>query len=238
MKYGKWIGGGLGWTFGGPIGAILGFVFGSMYDGMQSGEYEVQQKTSSVDFNVSLLFLSAAVMKADYKILRSELNYVKNFLIRQFGEEQAIEKLQFLKEILKQDIPLFDVCTQIRQHMDYASKLQLLHFLFGISKADDHVHPTEIDIISLISKYLDINTSDFESIKAMFVKDSKSAYKILEVDPEAGEEDIKKAYRRMAFKYHPDRVTHLGEDIQKAAKEKFQEVNAAYELIKKEKNIV
>ena len=30
-RYGKWIGGGLGWAFGGPIGAILGFAFGSMF---------------------------------------------------------------------------------------------------------------------------------------------------------------------------------------------------------------
>lgn len=234
-KYGKWIGGGLGWTFGGPIGGILGFIFGSMYDGMQSGEFEYQ-KTNRADFNVSLLLLAAAVMKADYRILKSELDYVKRFLVSQFGEEEAQEKLLLLKDILKQDIPLFDVCTQIRQNMDYASKLQLLHFLFGISKADDNVHPKEVDIINLISKYLDINAADFESIKAMFVKDVNKAYKILEIEPDAAEEEIKKAYRRMAFKYHPDRVSHLGEDIQNAAKEKFQEVNAAYEAIRKEKN--
>ena len=234
-KYGKWIGGGLGWAFGGPIGGILGFIFGSMYDGMEGGKNEFN-RTSSADFNVSLLILAAAVMKADYKIVKSELNYIKIFLVKQFGTEEAQEKLLLLRDILKQDIPLFDVCSQIRQHMDYASKLQLMHFLFGISQADGEIHPKEVEIITLIATYLDVHAEDFESIKAMFIRDVNSSYKILEIEPEATNDEIKKAFKRMAFKYHPDRVAHLGEDIQRAAKEKFQEVNAAYENIRKQRD--
>jgi DnaJ like chaperone protein len=82
-----------------------------------------------------------------------------------------------------------------------------------------------------------ISEKDFESIKAMFFKDTKSAYKILEITPDASDEELKKAYRKMAIKYHPDKVSHLGEDVQKAAKEKFQQLNAAYEAIKKERGL-
>jgi len=116
-------------------------------------------------------------------------------------------------------------------------RLQLLHYLFGISMADGHVHPSETDVIKLIASYLGINQKDFESIKAMFIKDTKSAYSILEITPDATDEEVKKAYRKMALKYHPDKVSHIGEDIQKAAKEKFQQLNAAYEAIKKERGI-
>jgi DnaJ like chaperone protein len=71
----------------------------------------------------------------------------------------------------------------------------------------------------------------------MFVKDTSSAYKILEITPDANDEELKKAYRRMAMKYHPDKVAHLGQDVQKAANTKFQELIAAYEKIKKERGI-
>jgi len=233
-KYGKWIGGGLGWAFGGPIGGILGFVFGAMYDKMQGNKYEERQ-TGRGDFSASLLILTAAVIKADNKILKSELDFVKRFFVQQFGAEAAKEQILLLKEILKQEIPLQEVALQIKTYMDYQSRLQLMHYLWGISGADGNFHPNEINTIEIIGTNLGISQSDFNSIKAMFVKDVDSAYKILEITPNATVEEIKKAYRKMALKYHPDRVSHLGEEFQKAAKEKFQKVGAAYEAIKKKR---
>ena len=235
-SYGKWIGGGLGWAFGGPIGAIMGFAFGSMYDGMQTGKYE-SKPTQSGDFSISLLILSAAIMKADGLIMRSELEYVKQFFIRQFGAYEAQQKIKLLKEILKQEINAQDVSLQIKQYMDYPARLQLLHFLFGISSADGQFHSREVEMIDSISSYLGISNNDYVSIKAMFVKDIDSAYKILEATPESTDDEVKKAYHKMAVKYHPDKVAHLGEDIKTAAKEKFQKLNAAYEEIKKQRGI-
>ncbi len=240
-KYGKWVGGGLGWAFGGPIGAILGFVFGSMYDNMNAGagtSYAPgQARTRTGDFSMSLLVLAAAVMKADNRVMRSELDYVKQFFVRQFGAEAAQEQIHVLREILKRDINLYEVTNQIRAYMDYASRLQLLHFLYGISYADGQLHPSEIEIIEQIANYLGIDASDFQSIKSMFVKDTTSAYKILDVSPGASDAEVKKAYHKMAVKYHPDKVSHLGADIQKAAKEKFQELQNAYEQVKKERGM-
>jgi DnaJ like chaperone protein len=236
IGYGKWIGGGLGWAFGGPIGGIMGFVFGSMYDGMQSGKYDVRS-TQVGDFSVSLLVLAAAVMKADGKVLKSELEYVRGFFIRQFGEEEGNNKILLLREIIQQEINVRDVSLQIRQYMEYPSRLQLLHFLFGISSADGSYHAHEVEMIRSISGYLGIRQADFNSIRAMFVKDTDSAYKILEITADASNEEVKKAYHRMAIKYHPDKVAHLGEDIRNAAKEKFQKLNAAYGGIKKQRGM-
>jgi DnaJ like chaperone protein len=232
--YAKWVMGGLGWALGGPLGGIMGFVLGAAYEGMNSGKYEYRGTTPG-DFRVSLLVLAAAVMKADGRTMRSELDYVRGFFLQNFGPQATQNYMLLFRDILRQDIPLNDVCRQVRQNMDLHSRLQLIHFLFGISAADGHHHPEEIRVIENIAAQLGINQHDYISIKNMFVKDTGSAYKILEVEPQAGEEQIKRAYRQMALKYHPDRVSHLGEEFQKAAKEKFQQVNEAYNTIRKER---
>ena len=129
-----------------------------------------------------------------------------------------------LQEILKQDFNLPEVCQQIGQYMEYPSRLQLLHYLFGISAADNHYNPKEVEMVGMIAGYLGIDRKDYESIRAMFVKDIDSAYKVLEITPEATDEEVKAAYRKMAVKYHPDKVEHLGPEVQKSAKEKFQQL--------------
>jgi len=235
-SYAKWVGGGLGWAFGGPIGGILGFMFGSMFDGMNSGKYEYG-KTQTGDFAVSLLVLTAAVMKADGATKRSELNYVKRFYENNFGPERASQYIKMLGELLKQELDVRQVGMQIGQFMDYSSRMMLLQYLFGITQADGNYHPKEVDMVHLISGYMGIGQKDYESIKAMFIKDTGSAYQILEVSPDVTDEELKKAYRELAKKHHPDKVSHLGEEVKKAAEEKFTKLNAAYEAIKVERGI-
>lgn len=240
-NFGKFIGGGLGWVMGGPIGGLLGFLVGSMVDGSsdQTSEYaSIEQNTTPGAFGVSLLVLIAAVMKADGKVVKSELEYVKQFFIRQFGRERSREALLMLKDFLKQDIPVRDVCLQIGKNMDYSSRLQLLHLLFNLSIADGRMHSAEIEIMERIYGYLGVASSDYLSIKNMFIPETDSSYKILEIEPSASNDELKKAYRRMAMKYHPDKVSHLGEDFRKSADEKFKKVNEAYDKIKKERNII
>jgi DnaJ like chaperone protein len=239
--FGKWLGGGLGFVMGGPMGGLLGFLVGSMFDSTtgQSTTYTTTSaRTSQGDFGMSLLILVAAVMKADGKVVKSELDYVKQFFVRQFGKESAKQALLMLKDIIKQEIPVRDVCLQIKGNMDYSSRLQLLHLLFNISLADTVIHKSEIEIIEKISGYLGVGSSDFMSIKNMFIPETDSSYKILELDPSSSNDEVKKAYRKMAMKYHPDKVSHLGEDFRKTADEKFVKVNEAYEKIKKERNMV
>lgn len=235
-KYGKWIGGGLGWAFGGPIGAILGFAMGSVLDGVRI-EKTFYQGTARGDFAMSLLVLSAAVMKADGKVVKSELEYVKNFFLSQFGTEETNRLIMILKEVLNQEINLRDVSVQVGQFMDYPSRLQLLHYLFGIAMADRQIDKAEENVIEQISGYMGVDPSDFSSIKAMFVRNINNAYDILEITPDATDEEVKKAYRRLAIQYHPDKVAHLGEDIKKAATKKFQNLNAAYDEIKKQRGM-
>ncbi len=241
-KVGKWITGGLGWAFFGPIGGIVGFVVGSLFDNTEiiqgKQAYQPGQPTTQGGYVMSLLVLVAAVMKADGKILKSELEYTKQFFMRSFGSAAAGEAIKILRDLLNQNIPVNDVCIQIRKNMDHPSRLQLLHFLFGIAAADGQVHESEHKLIAHIAMQMGISEKDYQSIESMFVANTDAAYKILEIEPVATDEELKKAFRKMAIKYHPDKVHYLGEDIQKAANDKFQKVNEAWETIKKQRGIV
>jgi DnaJ like chaperone protein len=239
-KVGKWITGGLGWAIFGPIGGILGFVVGSITDALIDPQTDSQRslETTQGGYIMSLLVLVAAVMKADGKILKSELEYTKQFFVNSFGVSAAQEAMLILRDLLKQNIPVTDVCHQIRQNMDQPSRLQLLHFLFGIAASDGDIHESEHTLIRHIAEQMGISQKEYESIESMFVANTDAAYKILEVDPSATEEELKKAYRQMVLKYHPDKVLYLGEDVQKAAKEKFLKVSEAWDVIKKQRGIV
>ena len=232
--------GGLGWVLGGPIGGILGYAWASMSD---SGSIKGYKKnisnpnTQPGDFIVSLMVLFAKVMKADNKLLRSELNYIKDFLNKELKSSDVQYFMILFKDILKQDYPLKDVCRQIQRSMDHPSRIELIHILFGLAFADKQIDDKEIKVIHTIAGYLNINSKDYESIKAMFVKDNTYAYKILEIDPSCNDDEVKKGYRKMANKYHPDKVSHLGIDLQHIAEEKFKAVNNAYQTIKKERKI-
>ncbi len=249
---GKFLGGGLGWGLGGPIGAIIGVIIGSVIDKAAASAQQAGNTTKG-DFVVSLLVLVAAIMKADGTVRKVELDYVKQFLVRNFGRDGAIEALSMLKDILKQNIDIAPVCLQIRDNMDYASRLQLMYFLVNVANIDDHFDVAEQRLLEFIAEHIGISAADKESIRSMFTDEQNTyrsrpgqssapnltqAYRILEAEPNADVATIKKAYRTMANKYHPDKVAYLGEDVKKAANEKFQKLNEAYETIKKDKGFV
>ncbi|MBM71982.1 MAG: molecular chaperone DjlA [Crocinitomicaceae bacterium] len=233
--YGKWVGGALGWALGGPIGALLGYQVGKMFQGFTSADGEpnvFEKRTQRGDFSMALVVLSAAVMKADGKILKSELNYVKDFLKINFGPKEAEQLTLLLRSVLKENIDYRQVASQIKFHMDHPKRMLLLKYLYGIANADGEVHPQEVDIIRIIAKYLGISEKDRLSIEQAYHKVS-NPFKVLEIDKTATDSEVKKAYRRLAVKFHPDKIGNLGKGPQMKAKERFLQIQEAYEQIKK-----
>ncbi|MDD5962903.1 MAG: TerB family tellurite resistance protein [bacterium] len=255
MGFGKWISGAVGWALAGPIGGLLGYLLGSVYDmsneqksakGEASGgrrvnfgaaynDYSAQERRNS--FMLSLLVLSSAVMRADGKTMRSELDYVKQFIRNNFGEYAVGDALAILKELSAKEINLNEVCGQIKFYMNSSQRLQLFHYLAGIAAADGSVAEAELSTLRTIASQLGLPNADVESILALFGQSVESAYKVLEITPDATDDEVKRAYKRMAMKYHPDRVATLGEDVRLKAEEKFKAVSAAYECIKKERGL-
>lgn len=268
MALGKWIGGILGWIItGNVLGAMAGYFIGSLFESDADGATGTnRQDTNGYDegarnsFLFSMLVLAAYIIKADGKIMHSEMETVRRFLRQNFGEVAVREGeailLRLFEEQKKQGTYAFEetirkACIEMRLNMDYSTRLQLMSFLAMIARADGKVSREELDALRRVGSYLQIDAADVESVINMNYSSGQGgsqggnrqnvssadelarAYKILGILPTATDEEVKKAYRKMALKHHPDRVATLGEDVKRNAEKKFQEINNAKAIIDK-----
>ena len=257
----KWIAGFLGWVTWGPIGALLGFLAGSAIEDYLEGARQLpggasssphsysqsQQHTGTRgytaaeqrnSFLVSLLVLSAAVIKADGRTLQSELDYVKEFVRKNFGDAAVPQAIRMLEQFTRQDVNIYEIGPQIARYMNYSQRLQLFHYLAQIAMADGEFHKREKSVLEAIGNTISLSNTDINSVISMFYKEVSAAYSVLGISSSATDDEVRTAYRKMAMKNHPDKVATLGPDVQKAAAEKFRQVQEAYEEIKKERRLV
>lgn len=251
----KYIGAVLGWFLGrGFFGAVIGYFLGSAADSMFSSNKEgaprksrgfkdvfeqaTRDTVSPGDFELNLLSLASIVIKADGTVSQTELDYARQYFVRAYGKERANATFRTFNDVIKKrEVSAARICQYLNMRTRYEVRLQILHFLFGIAQADGKVSEPEVNIMSEIAGYFRVNHQDFESIKAMFFKNADSAYKILEIQKDATNDEVKKAFRTMAKKYHPDKLQHMDEAYRKGAEDKFRKVQEAYETIQKERGM-
>jgi DnaJ like chaperone protein len=196
-------------------------------------------QVSPQDFELHLLSLTSVVIKADGKVTQNELDYVRQYFVSSYGKERANAIFKVFNDVVKKrEVNPARICQYLNARTRYESRLQILHFLFGIAQADGFVDGPELQVLQQIAGYLRLSQRDFISIKAMFVKDQDNAYKILEIDKSVPDHEVKKAFRTMAKKYHPDKLMDMDEAYRKGAQAKFQKVQEAYETIQKERGMV
>ena len=248
MSLGKWILGGLGFVVGGPIGALIGVFIASMFDESKNTLSNTEsartmnygrRRATQGDISVSIIVLLACVIKADGRVLKAEINYIKPFLLRTFGEEQAKQALALLKQLLNEHIDPVAVSRQMAQYINYSTRLELVRLLLEVSNSDGDIAPQELNVIEIIATNMAVQQADYHSLLALYQrhKDVNWAYTALEISPSATNDEVKKAYRRMAMKYHPDKVANAGEELRKQATDKFRGINEAYEHIKKQRGM-
>tara|TARA_Y100001958_G_C21231003_1_gene556738 strand:+ start:642 stop:1352 length:711 start_codon:yes stop_codon:yes gene_type:complete len=194
--------------------------------------------TNSGEFELNLLSLAAIIIKSDGEVSQNELDYVRKYFVSVFGKKRANNIFKIFNEnINKKKISSKEICSFFLLRSNYETRLQLIHFLFSVAKADGMVSNNELLKLKEFSNLFKISLADFDSIKAMFVDQIGSAYKILEVSSDATNEQIKSSYRRLVKIHHPDKIQNLDDSYKKIAKEKFQKIQDAYEKIKKERAI-
>lgn len=267
MAAGKWIGGILGFMSGGALGALAGVVLGALFDyGLKAvnkdGDRRDSNFTGSGDaweqtrqrqyyegqrnsFLFSLLVLASYIIKADGKVMHSEMEFVRNFLRRNFGESAVEQGNRILLKLFDEQTRMDSMrpgafketirqsCAQIAANMDYSQRLQLLNFLAMIAQADGSVPQGEINALKEVARFMGMNEAEVDSMLKLSGNSLDDAYAVLGISPDATDDEVRKAYRTLALKHHPDRVATLGEDIRRAAEKKFQEINDAKERIYK-----
>lgn len=254
MGYSKWIGGIFGFMAGGPLGALAGFAIGAMFDGASSNSPQQQPSPNQAygqrnSFLFSMLVMASYVIKADGKIMHSEMEFVRRFLRNVFGETAAIEGNQILLNLFDQRKQMdarnpsafrntiYDCGQQIKVNLSYEERLQLLNFLTLIARSDGNVCKEEIAALKEIATSMGLSAQEVASMLNLGGTTLEEAYKVLDIEPTATDAEVKVAYRKLAMKHHPDRVASLGEDIHKAAEEKFRQINEAKDIIYKARNI-
>lgn len=256
MGLGKWIGGIVGFMAAGPLGALAGYAIGSMFEtneesydgrGGYGGRttYEDPNYGQRNSFLFSMLVMASYIIKADGKIMHSEMEFVRQFLRVNFGEAAVAEGNQILLNLFEQrkqmdsnnpsafKNTIYECGVQISQNMGYEERLQLLSFLAKIAQSDGNVCPEEIEALKEVAAAMGLSPKEVESMLNLGGDTLEQAYKVLELEPTATDDEVKATYRKLALKHHPDRVATLGEDVKKAAEEKFQQINNAKELIYK-----
>ncbi len=259
MAAGKWLGGFIGFMAGGPLGALAGLVLGSIFDVMTEKQTDdtnsrVYSQQQSMDgqrnsFLFSLLVLASYIIKADGKIMHSEMELVRRFLRTNFGEASVKEGEDILKKLFQQQDQMNrtnpyafkdlirQCCAQIAMNMGQSERLQLLNFLVMIAQSDGVVSTEEVTALKEVAIYLGLSNAEIDSMLNLKGNSIEDAYKVLEISPDATDDEVRKAYRKLALKHHPDRVATLGDDVRNAAQKKFQEINTAKERIYKARGI-
>jgi len=235
----SWLfGAGMGLFLGGPLGAVVGGVTQHMLtkdtrDKIMSNPAKTNQETF---FVTHLAAIMTKVAMADGHVSQEETQLIHNFFANKLGYRG--EELRFIDGIIQEtqrlNPDLTQICQAFRMTSNPETKMLLVDITYQIASSDHVITKNEQSTIDLIASQMGLSNEDYQTIRNQYSHESKKdSYSIFGLEPGATPEEIKKAYRVMASQYHPDKVSHLGNELIEFANNKFTEINAAYDELKK-----
>lgn len=249
----------LGIYFGGFFGALLGFFLGSFIDRSVrfgiGGVNPLSRAHRESVFLGTVFILMGKIAKADGLISQNEIAHVEQ-LFQKLGMT-AEHRQQSIALFKKGSAPDFDIKPTLKEFMAVCGqtnslKQMLLVYLIVMALADGNLDPAEENLLLEIAQHLGYSQDGFRQILAMIINQThfaggqpstasslEDAYKALGVSKESTDQEVKRAYRKLMSQYHPDKLMGQGmpEDMIAVATAQAQEVQLAYDLIKKSRGL-
>lgn len=217
--------------------ALIGLGIYLILSGSRGGRAREHNTSYSMPLADPVLVLFAAMMKADGRIMRSELDYTRGVLRRLYGPNGVQPALLMLRDLLSEPLPIAMACQQIRMQMSHAQRVMLMQMLFGLAQADGNVHPREHALLDTIGHGIGLNSSEYTHMWDTYTTRVPDYYSVLGITSDATNSQVRDAYRKLAMQWHPDKFTAQGEEQAKAAAERFKAINEAYEAIRKQRGL-
>ena len=234
-KYEKWLGASLGWMLtGNPIGGLLGFLAGTLVQG-DNKDYGQPVVKGVSEFEVNLMVLASHLIKVDRFITNTEIDFAERFLNTHFDPAYAEQRNDILRHCLHKEYDLNAACGQIRLYSQPGTRVQVVRFLIDLAQCDGAMTERENYFVFRIAGYLNVNDLEYKKLRIEHTYHTETVYEILGVTETMSFAEIRTTYRRLVLKYHPDRNKDVSEAEKKKLAQKFQQVQEAYEKIKKER---
>ncbi len=236
---GKIIGGTAGLALGGPLGALIGVVAGHAVDtarNERSGrEHSGGQPEKQVAFTIAVIALGAKLAKADGTVTPDEIRAFRKVFkvppeeVKNVGKvfDLARRHAEGYEPYARQIATMFQNNPRVLE--------DLLWCLFHIARADGHISDEEIAYIRNVAAIFGLSEDDFLRIQAEFTgPDASDPYRILGVDRDSTDDEIKAIHRNLVRENHPDKLIAQGlpEEFVAVANEKLAAINAAYDKIR------
>ena len=244
------------------LGNFLGFVFyaGAMFILValavffgfqfwlqrQVASYAATSSESHNRFVWLLVHILVKIAQLDDHVSKDEVQTIQRFF--QYNLHYNQTKMAWVKNLIKEATEstetLESMLEEFKRTFAYEPRLILLELIYQIVYTKDPVPQNELEKARQIGIFLDISQYDLRTIEAKYTyhrqrqttearENDAHYYAVLGLEPGADMETIKKSYRQLSMKYHPDKVSHLGDEFKQVAEEKMKEINAAYDFFKR-----